>query len=143
MYVTVKAYFWNTSKLKTQKAFWKNNSKNKNCFIIKNQRVLSAAMKKWRKQLLFGHPLRLKEGRKKESKRVISQICFLFLDASTYFYMRVCPSIGPSVGPSVHPAFFLIAEFEWKRHINHWISIEFELWKMSPNHWEKNIWKKV
>ena len=27
-----------------------------------------------------------------------SKICNLFLDASTYLYKRLCPSVGPSVG---------------------------------------------
>ena len=29
---------------------------------------------------------------------------FIFLDASSHLYKRVCPSVGPSVGPSVRPS---------------------------------------
>ena len=55
---------------------------------------------------------------------------FTFLDASTHLYVRVCPTVGWSVGPSVGwwvTRFFQTAEFEWKWHINHRISIEFKL----------------
>ena len=49
-----------------------------------------------------------------------------FLDASTHLYMRVCPCVRPSVHRLVGPyvtRFFLIADFEWKRHRNDTISI--------------------
>ena len=44
-------------------------------------------------------------------------------------YMMVCPSVGPSVRRSV-ALFFRIADFEWNRHINHRISIEFKFWNI-------------
>ena len=33
-----------------------------------------------------------------------SIVCFLFLDASSHLYNRVCPSVRPSVGRSVGPS---------------------------------------
>ena len=57
LYVKIKAYF-----LKSQKAFWKNVSRDLDLFITRNQTVLGAAIKKliflW-KQTFFGAPLTL------------------------------------------------------------------------------------
>ena len=64
-----------------------------------------------------------------------------FLYASTHLFYRVCTSfpsiglsvslsIGPSVCPSVcwsvHPTFYFLAEFNWKWHRNHGITIKVE-----------------
>ena len=65
-------------------------------------------------------------------KKLISLIFFIFrcIHASLYQGLSVLrsvrQSVGPSAGPSVHNAFFQTADFEWKWHINHRISIEFE-----------------
>ena len=55
---------------------------------------------------------------------------FRCVHASLYEGLSVRPSVGRSVGPSVM-RFFWTTEFEWKRHINHRISIEFELWNIT------------
>ena len=65
-----------------------------------------------------------------------------FLDTSTHLYIWVCPSVSPSVGQSV--GFFQTADFEWKRHINHRISIEFEVQNITcPLTIEKKTFKKI
>ena len=54
---------------------------------------------------------------------------YLFLDASSHLYKRVCPSVGPSVGPSVCHAFvknawnweFYVQKWSW-RHTKSWIT---------------------
>ena len=43
---------------------------------------------------------------------ILSVTDFLFLDASSHLYKRVCPSVRPSV----RNAFFLIAEIDNKQH---------------------------
>ena len=65
----------------------------------------------------------------KIGSRVQDLIFSLFrcVHASLYEGLSVGPSVGPSVRWSVSYAFFLTAEFEWKQHINHRISIKFEL----------------
>ena len=51
------------------------------------------------------HMLMLQKQQKLQFARIAEKfikICFAFLDASSHFYMRVCPSVRPSVRPYVH-----------------------------------------